>query len=87
MRERLPTKQQALDRATEIELDFKAQGTEGLALDAETRVMAVKGKARLEVVGKTIGEAVDYFEAYLKQEKAMAATATVENLTALWFAE
>jgi integrase len=86
VRERYPTKQQAFDRASAIELDFNDQGSEGLALDAETRVMAVKGKSRLEVFGKTIAEAVDYFEAHLKLEKAKAASATVSNLAAKWLA-
>jgi len=85
-REAFSAKEEALERASEIEIDFNAQGTEGLALDSETRVMAVKGKIRLEAFGKTIADAVDYFEKHLKSEKAKAESATISNLVAKWLA-
>lgn len=83
-RESFLTKKEAEDRAAEIKRDFDSQGTEGLALEAEVRVMAVRAKIRLEPYGKTIADAVAFYEAHLKREKAKAESATVTNLSDLW---
>jgi len=85
-REAFSSKQEALDRADEIKRDFDAQGTEGLALDAEVRVMAIRAKNRLDQYGKTIADACDFYEAHLQKEKAKAASATIANLSAKWLA-
>ena len=85
-REAFSSKQDALDRADEIKRDFDAQGTEGLALEAEVRVMAIRAKNRLGTYGKTIADACDFYEAHLKREKAKADSATVANLSAQWLA-
>ena len=85
-REAFSTKKEAFDRADEIKRDFDAQGTEGLALDAEVRVMAIRATNRLEPYDKTIADACDFYEAHLKKEKAKAESATVSNLAAKWLA-
>jgi integrase len=85
-REAFSSKQDALDRADEIKCDFDAQGTDGLALEAEVRVMAIRAKNRLDTYGKTISDACDFYEAHLKKEKAKADSATVANLSAQWLA-
>lgn len=83
-REAFKSKEDAEIRAAEIKRDFDAQGTEGLSLDAEIRAMAVRAKIKLEPYGKTIADAVAFYEAHLKSEKAKSDSATVSNLSDLW---
>ena len=85
-REAFSTKKEAVDRANEIKSDFDAQGTEGLAIGAEVRVMAIRAKNQLEPYGKSISDAADFYEAHLKKEKAKADSATIANLAAKWLA-
>lgn len=69
-RETFSDKKEAEKRAAEIELDFKTEGAAGLSLDAELRVMALRGKSILEPFGKTVADAVYFYANFLEQEKA-----------------
>lgn len=78
-------KAEAQERANAIAADFTANGTEGLAVSGELRVMAVKGEALLQPYGKTIFQACEFYRDFLRHEAEKRASGTVEKLASDWY--
>jgi integrase len=84
-RQVFPTKRLAIARADAIASETLLDGRSAANMDAELRVMATKGKATLEVFGKTIADAVEFYEAHLISEKAKESSLTVSALVDRWW--
>lgn len=80
------TLKEAKQKASELEKEFALKGKEGMSLDFDLRSMALKGKATLEPYGRTLQDAVLFYEDHLKKEAARTASAMVGDLADKWYA-
>jgi integrase len=83
-REAFLKKKEALEKADAIATETKLDGSVTANMDAELRVMALKGQAILKPFGKTLSEAVDFFKEFLLAEQAKEESQTVTAMVDLW---
>lgn len=72
-------------RATEIEAEFNANGSEGLALSQDLRAMALRGEAMLAPFGKTVAQACEHYRDFLAAEQKRKESALVGLLATSWY--
>ncbi len=82
--EHFSNQKEAEKRATEVEVEFNANGHEGLALSQDLRAMALRGEAILAPYGKTVAQACEFFRDYLKKQEELQRSALVETLAKQW---
>ncbi len=83
-REAFLKKKDALARAEAIATETKLDGSIAANMDAELRVMALKGQAILNPFGKTLIDAVDFYKEFLLAEQAKEESQTVTAMVDLW---
>jgi integrase len=86
-REAFLKKKEALARADAIATETKLDGSVAANMDAELRVMALKGQAILNPFGKTLSDAVDFYKEFLLAEQAKEESQTVTSMADLWVEE
>lgn len=79
------TLKEAQKKASEIAKEFDLKGKEGMSLDFDLRSMALKGRQILDPYGKTIDDAVLFYETHLKREAARTSSAFVSDLADKWY--
>lgn len=86
-RETFSSRRDAEERASDIAADLAANGSEGLALPLELRVMASNCTKSLASFGKTIHDATVFYLAHLREELEKRDSAFVATLADAWYTD
>jgi hypothetical protein len=76
-RETFSLRREAEKRASKIEAEFNASGTDGLLVDGELRAMAMRGQNLLQPHNKTLADAVTHYVKFLDDLAAKSNSKTI----------